>query len=360
MPIKILISFLVFYFVHPYSVYSLKKDSITQIVLSDTYSRKTDLGQSKLEPMEFPFFDVGVSKFYIEVMFQHDDSSSRSEFAVLEIKKKSLQQFRLRPIVMKKIRLYEQSNFIDSLDLPDSLFASGNFDVIVSLMQDSFHVNHVAKAPFQLLRNQVKTIQDEFYTIDTLKHSEDFDLSKTFVFKYDMKQIKKNIASLSPMTLGTNEQKVIQELALSDNLEILKRYFYNFWVNKNPSDPEQAWIDYAAILNDVAKKYGSATTPGYESDRGRIYIKYGAPDKIERVTTEKNALPYEVWFYYRSGNKTNIKFLFFQPGMLNSVMILLNSNVAEEMVNPYWKSMLFSDGGGGDNKLLHKVFEYFN
>ncbi len=359
MRLKIIICFFVLYIIHPNTVFSIGNDSIKLVSLSDKLVWNDTHNKYELSEMSHLFFDADVQKIIVGFELKRMHPNDTSQFVFLEIKKKSLQQFRLRPVVSKKINLSSTPLYIDSLDLSDSLFASGNFDVIVSYMNDSFKVLDVKKVSFQLLRAKNNIIKDEFYTVGADKLSSDINLEKTFVQKYDIVQLKKNIASLSPMAKGA-EGKVIKELSSVEDIHILKQFFYNFWYNRNPSDPEKAWSDYVIILNDLAKKYGNAHTPGYETDRGRIYIQYGAPDRVERVSNEKNALPYEVWFYYNSGIKHNLKFLFFQPGMLGNEMLLLHSNVPEEIVNPYWKRILLKDPNNSDNKLTHKVFEFFN
>ncbi len=344
---------------HATDVFSLAKDSISRLSISDHLVFNEATGQQEIQTPEHLFFDIAINTVFFEVHVTRSNPTDTTQYLLLEIKKKSSQQFRLRPIQSKKIQLNRNAVYIDSLVFDDSLLASGNFDFIVSYMNDSMKALDTRKIPFQLLRLTNMEVKDDFYALESSKTTNNVAIEKTFVQKYDVTQLKKNILSLSPMAQGS-EEKVIRELALSDDLKTLRLFFYNFWFNRNPSEPEKAWNDYTVILNDLAKKYGTASTPGYETDRGRIYIRYGEPDRIIRVANEKNSLPYEVWFYYRSGTKTNLKFLFFQPGMLGSLMLLLHSNVPEETVNPYWKEMLLSDPGNGDNKLTHKVFEFFN
>ena len=39
--------------------------------------------------------------------------------------------------------------------------------------------------------------------------------------------------------------------------------------------------------------------PGHDVDRGRIYIKYGEPDEVERnIISVEISRPYEFWQYY--------------------------------------------------------------
>jgi len=359
MRLKIIIFLLFLQILYPSLLFSIGKDSIRTIILSTGAIISGEDGKQELLPAPHSFFDVDIRQIVIGIDLERSDQLDTTQFLFLEIKKKSLLQFRLRPIVSKKVAVTNALYYTESLSLPDSLFGSGNYDVIVSYMKDSFKVADIKKAPFQLLRDHNFRVQDEFFAVDSDVVVNNTDLAKTFVHKYEITQLKKNIQSLSPLAKGA-ELKAIKDLSFSNDVTTLKQFFYNFWYNRNPEDPEKAWNDYVIILNDLAKKYGSSTIPGYESDRGRIYIQYGAPDRITRVINEKKALPYEVWFYYRSGTKTNLKFLFFQPGMLNNFMILLHSNQSDEIINPYWKDMLLQDPNDGDNKLTHKVFEFFN
>ena len=36
---------------------------------------------------------------------------------------------------------------------------------------------------------------------------------------------------------------------------------------------------------------------GWETDRGKIYVKYGQPTTVDRHTNELNVPPYEIWYY---------------------------------------------------------------
>jgi hypothetical protein len=37
--------------------------------------------------------------------------------------------------------------------------------------------------------------------------------------------------------------------------------------------------------------------PGWASDMGRIYIKYGDPDRVEEVQSEAFQSPTRIWYY---------------------------------------------------------------
>jgi GWxTD domain-containing protein len=44
-------------------------------------------------------------------------------------------------------------------------------------------------------------------------------------------------------------------------------------------------------------KSGAKTLAGWETDRGRIYIKYGPPKEVHHQMAEQGSPPYEIWFY---------------------------------------------------------------
>lgn len=342
-----------------YSTFSQKSDSLEAVLLSD----KLRTGEDKniyLEKMEHVFFDVDAEKIYYGLQLSGINNLPVSAFVFVEIKKKTNQQFRLKPLYTKKIALSTINGMthIDSLLLSEVRLASGNFELIVNLMTDSSKVLHQQKASFQLLRSGSNKIIDEYYEEQVNKDNQIVDIGKSFVAKYDLPAITRNISSLQPIAIGM-EQKVIRDLATTDDLGFLKQFFYNFWYNRNSTDPEAAWKEYIVKLNTVAKLYGTATMPGYETDRGRIYIQYGEPDKLEKLPAEKDALPYEIWFYPRVNNKSHVCFLFYQPGILGTQMFLLHSTEENEVINPYWKQQLLLDPDNPDNRLIHRVFEYF-
>jgi hypothetical protein len=40
---------------------------------------------------------------------------------------------------------------------------------------------------------------------------------------------------------------------------------------------------------------------GFNTDRGRVYVKYGEPDAIEQKVIEAETRPREYWHYYNTG-----------------------------------------------------------
>jgi len=56
--------------------------------------------------------------------------------------------------------------------------------------------------------------------------------------------------------------------------------------------------EYFKRVNFANRNFTAFGTEGWLTDRGRILIKFGYPDDIERHPFDMNSKPYEIWRYY--------------------------------------------------------------
>jgi hypothetical protein len=112
----------------------------------------------------------------------------------------------------------------------------------------------------------------------------------------------------------------------------------------NEDDPQQAYVDYMEIANYADQVFKSGLGHGFETDRGMIYLRYGAPNDVVSVEDEPSAPPYEIWIYYAFPvtGQNNVKFLFYSPELANSYE-LLHSTCENEINNPAWEQILYRD-----------------
>lgn len=93
--------------------------------------------------------------------------------------------------------------------------------------------------------------------------------------------------------------------AWSDDMspDAKRRFLANFWKKRDPSpgtpqnEGRELFYLNIAHANRAFREGGRATTPGWRSDRGRIYARNGATNDIYRRQQEGRAPPYEVWRY---------------------------------------------------------------
>lgn len=138
------------------------------------------------------------------------------------------------------------------------------------------------------------------------------------------------------------ERKMIDDRWKDRDMDLMRRFFYSFWFNRNGLDPEGAWKDYRAEVIRVNRMYGSRIKRGYETDRGYVHLKYGAPNTIVDRPNDMGVYPYQIWHYYRAGRYTDRRFVFYLPDMVTNDYELLHSEVPGEIQNPRWNQVLHS------------------
>jgi GWxTD domain-containing protein len=109
--------------------------------------------------------------------------------------------------------------------------------------------------------------------------------------------------------VGTYRER--QELARLGDAEVAA-YWRGFWERRDP-DPDAEGNPMLAELTkrvEHADRRFGGLEPGWRSDRGRIYILYGAPEQTERRTNDPSyPVPTEIWYYYARG----LTFVFQDP-----------------------------------------------
>ena len=96
------------------------------------------------------------------------------------------------------------------------------------------------------------------------------------------------------------------------------------------------------LAKQVDAAFVSGFGYGFETDRGRIWLKYGPPNDKISVEEDPNAPPYEIWVYneFPKTKQGIVKFLFYNPNLGNDY-ILLHSNCRTEVNNPRWLKELY-------------------
>jgi GWxTD domain-containing protein len=157
-------------------------------------------------------------------------------------------------------------------------------------------------------------------------------------------------AEMVPAELDRAEAPLIyladqHELSVwSDKLSVdaKRRFLTEFWRKRDPTpgtgrnekrEQFYAAIDYA---NTKFREGGRNPVSGWRSDRGRIFIKNGAPEQVLRHEREGRAPPYEVWSYAKGrGN-----YYIFADRSGFGAFNLLNSDDLKETGVPGWGEIL--------------------
>jgi GWxTD domain-containing protein len=92
-----------------------------------------------------------------------------------------------------------------------------------------------------------------------------------------------------------------------------EHFIEQFWLRRDPTpgtmENEFKEEHYRRIA--YANEHFASNVPGWQTDRGRIYIVYGPPDEIESHPTATDKPPYEQWLYHHiEGIGDNVKIEF--------------------------------------------------
>jgi len=121
-----------------------------------------------------------------------------------------------------------------------------------------------------------------------------------------------------------------------------RRFLAEFWAGRDPSpgtpSNEMRESFYAAIAyaDSSFRERGRILTPGWKTDRGRVYARYGEPDDVLRRQQQGYAPPYEVWRYSRGKGRYYI----FADRTGVGGFKLMSSNELQEVGDPNWQSIL--------------------
>ena len=162
----------------------------------------------------------------------------------------------------------------------------------------------------------------------------------TFVDYYKTTDtLQKLLHYILPIANGYENIFIKNQLKLLE-LEPMKNFFYNFWKKRNENSPYKAWKEYYQRVLAVNNTYSFLNVKGFETDRGLIYLKYGAPSSIVEEKYDERVYPYEVWTYNEIEGKTNRKFIFYNPNLVNNDYFLIHSTMDGEIFNENWKSVI--------------------
>ncbi len=129
--------------------------------------------------------------------------------------------------------------------------------------------------------------------------------------------VEKDVAYI----ITAEEKKAYNDLKTDQERE---NFIENFWRRRDP-DPDTEVNEFREEYYEriaYANEYFASGIPGWQSDRGRIYITYGKPDRIETGRTDfgnlKN-ISFETWFYnYLAPVCSKYQFTFADPTQNNS------------------------------------------
>jgi GWxTD domain-containing protein len=148
------------------------------------------------------------------------------------------------------------------------------------------------------------------------------------------------------LIITPDERRAFEKLKTNEERE---EFIKIFWGQRDP-DPDTEENEYREQYYEriaYANEHFSSGKPGWMTDRGRIYIKFGKPDGIEshpaggpyqRMSYEgggsTTTYPFEKWFYrYLPGVRSGVEIEFVDPTGSGEYRIARDSNEKDAMAH---------------------------
>ena len=185
-------------------------------------------------------------------------------------------------------------------------------------------------------------------------------VSNSFVQKLDSATISYALRAMMPITQSV-DQEMLNYAARKAPIEVMRYVLFNHWEEAYPGIAEQAYNKYMEVAKVVDNNFHSNVGYGFETDRGYIYLKYGAPSKSINVIDDPNTPPYEIWYYNSIdyASQTDVRFIFYDPLQVNNYE-LLHSTAYGERSNPGWPGLLYKFTGGDSSGVGRRAVNLFD
>lgn len=194
----------------------------------------------------------------------------------------------------------------------------------LTLNRDSCIVDLVYDLPSDSMEPGKYRIQFSGYSDDKeLIIEKEFEIfwfdKSTYLYKPDL--------AIRPMRylLSEDEFDQVDDMDYKEQEKWMELY----WQQQDPSPNTQyneLKVEYFKRVQIANKKFALRHKEGWETDRGKILLLYGEPDKIENKSHAANQKPHIVWIY----NNYDLTFLFVDADRNGEFTLMMNENRDEE------------------------------
>ena len=139
------------------------------------------------------------------------------------------------------------------------------------------------------VKNKVVLQKKLFFQRSALKNNKSIndlasiDVDGTFVEKItDIDSMLLYIDYLYPISTVL-ENTFSENQRRYNDIVLMQKFFLSFWKGRNLFNPEKEWRKYHRVIKSVNKEFRNAKLAGYKTDRGRVYLQYGAPNSRHKV-----------------------------------------------------------------------------
>lgn len=217
---------------------------------------------------------------------------------------------------------------IDIRDLP-----SQTYYLQIDILTEQNQIVKTTSKKFHVFNSRVEPAFDDYVAVN---------LEAELFSKYSEEELD---YYLNTLVHTSTEQEIRFRKALENHRQ-KKNYLYTYWEKRKSQEQSVSslWAWHTSALQYSNQHFKSSFRAGWQTDRGRVFMKHGIPSDVERFPSSSTTVPYEIWRYDRLGNQTNVIFVFYNPDVTMDEYPLLHSSKYGENNNPNWKRQLVSRG----------------
>jgi len=178
---------------------------------------------------------------------------------------------------------------VETIAYPIDMLPTGVYTLVLKVTAKKDTT--IEKKTFYVINRNIEIDERKYYTED-----EQFDLSEFATMSED--KVKLEFAQSE--VLATKDEIILWK-KLTD-LKAKQRFLFQFWYVRNSvlgNSFNDKLFEHRERVKYVNTYYSYAGKDnGWNADRGKIYIKFGAPDHKEEVPATPTQYPYQVWTYH--------------------------------------------------------------
>jgi GWxTD domain-containing protein len=287
-----------------------------------------------MEALPFGFYDRNLANlmFYNEIY--NSDQNIPEDFLVSYTVIKAFGSPNEKPAMVSHRRKKPEKIVTNLLSFDISKLESGNYRFLVTVRNKNNDLLSEKEAFFQ-------RSNPAFNHLDTLTNAA---INTEFVGQMSEKDLRYSVRAIM-MQIPDEEIPIVSDMLKKQDTSAQRLFLFKYWAKKSPVMPEQAHDEYMMTAKTADRTYGNGMGFGFDTDRGRLFMKYGRPTDVITVENETGAPPYEIWIYAQieKNQQTNVKFIFYNPSLVVNGYRLLHSTCRGEIQNPRWKADLYKN-----------------
>ena len=284
----------------------------SDIQLLDSYEKSSESNDYikngiKMNPSTTNFYPTSVDrlKYYVEIYNTEKEIEEETPFVLFTTFRNEKGQL-LRDL--GKFSKHVSSKRIAILnEISMKKLPSGNYFLILEARNKDNKLIGYAKKYIQRANTAYDREEELLSSLENINN---------FTNNIPIKKLGYYMECLRPIATEL-EYHSIKALRTENDSTKMRNYFFDFWKSRYSRNAQKEWLKYEKRIKYTDRHYSCFSNPGYYTEMGRIYLKYGAPNQIEDQLTAHDANggdnpnEYQIWQYFTTATGQSNKIVVF-------------------------------------------------